>query len=52
VNGAPVDTRRQHVLRPGDRILLRTPGGAGYGSPADRAGALREHDRAMGYVAK
>jgi N-methylhydantoinase B len=50
VNGEAVDTRRQHILRRGDRVLLRTPGGGGYGPPARRDPALRAHDRKMGYV--
>ncbi|MFD4839033.1 hydantoinase B/oxoprolinase family protein [Achromobacter sp. NPDC058515] len=37
-------------LRRGDRVRLETPGGGGYGAPAGRAGAAREHDRKMGYV--
>lgn len=31
INGAAIDTRRQHVLNPGDEVTLRTPGGGGYG---------------------
>jgi N-methylhydantoinase B len=50
INDAPIDTRLQHILRPGDRVLLRTPGGGGYGSPGDRSGDLLEHDRVMGYA--
>jgi N-methylhydantoinase B len=34
IDGAPIDTRRQQVLNKGTRILLRTPGGGGYGPPA------------------
>ena len=37
-------------LQRGDRVRLETPGGGGYGDPADRAPAAREHDRKMGYV--
>ncbi|MGE8690731.1 MAG: hydantoinase B/oxoprolinase family protein [Achromobacter sp.] len=37
-------------LRRGDRVRLETPGGGGYGSPAARPEAAREHDRKMGYV--
>jgi N-methylhydantoinase B len=40
INGRSVDNRRQHVLARGDRVLVRTPGGGGYGPPEapERAG--------------
>ena len=50
INDVPVDVHRQHVLAKGDRVLLRTPGGGGYGPPAARAAAARAADRAEGYV--
>lgn len=50
INGTAIDHRRQHVMRRGDRILLRTPGGGGYGDPRKRADELRRQDRAAGYV--
>ncbi|WP_342068036.1 hydantoinase B/oxoprolinase family protein [Achromobacter kerstersii] len=37
-------------LQRGDRVRLETPGGGGYGDPARRSTAAREHDRKMGYV--
>jgi N-methylhydantoinase B len=37
-------------MQRGDRVRLETPGGGGYGDPAGRAPAAREHDRKMGYV--
>ncbi|MGE6915723.1 hydantoinase B/oxoprolinase family protein [Achromobacter kerstersii] len=37
-------------LQRGDRVRLETPGGGGYGDPAARSTAAREHDRKMGYV--
>ncbi|MEN5164816.1 hydantoinase B/oxoprolinase family protein [Achromobacter kerstersii] len=37
-------------LQRGDRVRLETPGGGGYGDPAGRSMAAREHDRKMGYV--
>ncbi|SEK00894.1 MULTISPECIES: hydantoinase B/oxoprolinase family protein [unclassified Achromobacter] len=37
-------------LQRGDRVRLETPGGGGYGEPARRDPAAREHDRKMGYV--
>jgi N-methylhydantoinase B len=50
INGRRIDNRRQHVLARGDRVLVSTPGGGGYGPPAERDARLAEHDRAMGYV--
>jgi N-methylhydantoinase B len=37
------------VLRAGDRVEVKTPGGGGYGDPAERDPALRERDRRRGY---
>lgn len=36
-------------LKAGDRVCVETPGGGGYGDPADRDPALIAHDVAMGY---
>jgi N-methylhydantoinase B len=33
IDGAAIDTRQQHTLRKGTKIVLRTPGGGGYGRP-------------------
>jgi len=49
INGVSIDNRRQHVLRRGDVVLVRTPGGGGYGPVAQRDPALTERDRALGY---
>lgn len=38
-------------MRRGDRLVVRTGGGAGYGPPAERRRADRERDRIDGYVA-
>jgi N-methylhydantoinase B/oxoprolinase/acetone carboxylase alpha subunit len=32
LNGAPIDIRELLQLAPGDRLLIRTPGGGGYGA--------------------
>ena len=32
IDGKPVDPKAQHVLQPGSRIVLATPGGGGYGT--------------------
>jgi N-methylhydantoinase B len=50
INGEPIDHRRQHVLRRGDVVLVRTPGGGGWGPPAERAADRTARDRALGYV--
>lgn len=49
INGRSIDNRRQHVLKRGDVVLVRTPGGGGYGPPAQRDPRLVERDRALGY---
>jgi N-methylhydantoinase B len=50
INGRSVNNRAQHVLRRGDRVLVRTPGGGGYGKASERDAALAARDRALGYV--
>jgi N-methylhydantoinase B len=50
INGRSIDNRIQHILKRGDTILVRTPGGGGWGRPAERPASLRRRDRAMGYV--
>jgi N-methylhydantoinase B len=50
INGRRIDNRRQHIVRRGDAILVRTPGGGGYGPPAERDPALVRRDVVLGYV--
>jgi N-methylhydantoinase B len=50
INGRSIDNRRQHLVKRGDRVLLRTPGGGGYGPPAERDVTADTRDRALGYV--
>ncbi len=50
INDKPADTRRMHTLRTGDRMTVRTPGGGGFGNPAERPARLIERDRIEGYV--
>jgi N-methylhydantoinase B len=50
INGKKIDHRRQHVLERGDRVLVSTPGGGGYGPAAKRVRELRARDRERGYV--
>jgi N-methylhydantoinase B len=50
INGRSVDNRRQHVLKRGDVVLVRTPGGGGWGPPDGRDPALAARDRRLGYA--
>ena len=50
INGAAIDARVPHVLNPGDEVILRTPGGGGYGRAAARDAARIAHDRMHGYA--
>ena len=34
LNGEPISLRQTHVLKHGDRLVVRTPGGGGYGAAA------------------
>jgi N-methylhydantoinase B len=52
INGEPIDSRRPHVLMPGDEVTLRTPGGGGYGPAGERADELRAYDRLHGYASR
>jgi len=36
------------ALKPGDRVRVRTPGGGGFGDPAERDPALVERDKRLG----
>jgi len=50
IDGAVADPKKQHVLRPGGSVLLRTPGGGGYGPATQRAKADRERDTRMEFI--
>ena len=50
INDRSINHRRQYILGRGDRVLVRTPGGGGYGSPFERDRKLAQRDRALGYV--
>lgn len=52
INGCPIDTRRLHILTKSDHLLVRTPGGGGYGDRRKRDKNLVARDLAMGYVAR
>lgn len=50
VNGKRIHSKRTIVLKPGDTLVLQTPGGGGYGDPSERAEAARREDRENEYV--
>jgi N-methylhydantoinase B len=50
IDGEPADPKSRHVLGPGSKVLLRTPGGGGYGAPKERAQERVEDDRSGEYV--
>lgn len=50
IDGAAVDHRRNVVLTKGQTVVLRTPGGGGFGPAAERDATLAEEDRRQGYV--
>ena len=50
INGKSINHRRQHILKLGDTVLVRTPGGGGYGPARARDPKLARRDRALGYV--
>jgi len=52
INGRRVDNRKQYVLERGDRVLVSTPGGGGYGPARARDRALADRDRALGYAGR
>jgi len=39
-----------HPVFEGDRIMIETAGGGGYGDPLDRPVSKIQHDLALGYV--
>jgi N-methylhydantoinase B len=49
INGRRIDNRIQHIVRRGDRVLVRTPGGGGYGPAPERDPGRAERDRRLGY---
>src|SRR5262249_38484035 len=47
-----LDNRKQDSPERGDRVLVRTPGGGGYGPRRQRSTKLIARDRALGYVTR
>ncbi|MFM9848271.1 MAG: hydantoinase B/oxoprolinase family protein [Hyphomicrobiaceae bacterium] len=52
IDGALADHRRNVVLKNGQTVTLRTPGGGGYGPAMDRKAAAIAEDVQAGYVEK
>jgi N-methylhydantoinase B len=50
VNDRPIHSKRTILLNNGDLLALQTPGGGGYGPPAERAQAALEADIRNEYV--
>jgi N-methylhydantoinase B len=50
INGESIDTHVQHILARGDLVVLRSPGGGGYGDPSERSEELVARDRLLGYI--
>ncbi len=50
INGSIIDVHKQYVLNKGDRVLLCTPGGGGFGNPALRGADDSDSDQRLGYV--
>lgn len=50
INGERVDTRAPQHVGPGSLVLLRTPGGGGFGPPDRRTQEARRRDMEEGYV--
>jgi N-methylhydantoinase B len=51
LNGAQVAAKARIVLQPEDTITFETPGGGGFGDPAQRSSVDRARDQEEGYVA-
>jgi N-methylhydantoinase B len=61
-SGAPGELRRgdattlpgkgAHRIGPTERLIVRTPGGGGYGDPARRSARAHEVDQLRGYIHK
>jgi len=47
---ARLDPMSTHDLEPGETVSIRTPGGGGYGDPADRAGERIARDLRLGKI--
>jgi len=50
IDGARVNPKAQQMVKRGAKVLLRTPGGGGYGNAKERPAELIEQDRVRGYM--
>jgi len=50
VDGEPVPAKGTHAVGPGTLVSVRTPGGGGYGDPADRDPAAVRRDLRLGVL--
>jgi len=50
IDGVRVNPKTQHIINHGSQVLLRTPGGGGYGDPSQRPSELLKQDLARGYT--
>ncbi len=50
INGEAVDPKAQHIVQKGDRLILATPGGGGFGAAVDRDAADADYDTSLGYT--
>ena len=51
INGVDVDPKAQHIVKQGDRLILATPGGGGYGNVVDRDDSSdASRDKSLGYA--
>ena len=49
-SGAALPAKGEKEIPAGDRLIIKTPGGGGYGDPARRDPTLREDDRRDGLI--
>ena len=50
IDGVKVNPKAQQIVQRGAKVLLRTPGGGGYGDAHGRPDGLIEQDRVRGYT--
>jgi N-methylhydantoinase B len=50
INGLPVNPKQQHLIEKGAMVMLRTPGGGGYGAVEERSPDAIESDVRNGFM--
>jgi len=48
INGTPVDPKAQHIVGEGDRLVMATPGGGGFGAAVERRAEDLDRDAILG----